>query len=794
MTILEKIRNGFTYFDGGTGTVLQQKGLKAGELPEEWNITHSEDVIDLHLSYINAGVHIINANTFGANILKFDRIRLEEIISAAAENALEAKRRSSRDDVYIALDIGPSGKLLKPYGGVDFEDAVSIFAETVKIGANKGFDLINIETMTDSYETKAAVLAAKENSSLPVFVSNVYDVHGKMMTGANPQAMTALLEGLGVDAFGLNCSLGPKEMKNIVKTLCEHASVPVIVNPNAGLPRTENGYAVFDVSAEEFASEMAEIASYGAVILGGCCGTTPEYIKALVEKTKYTIPKETTEKNITLVSSYTHAVEIGKKSVIIGERINPTGKKLFKEALRNHDIDYILSEGFAQQEKKCHILDVNVGLPEIDEVQMLTEVTEALQAVIDLPLQIDTSDIIAMEKALRRYNGKAMVNSVNGKAEIMEQIFPLVKKYGGVVVGLTLDENGIPETSQGRIAVARKIYTTAEKYGIKKKDIIIDPLTLTVSTGADNAKITLDAVKGLTSSGCHTVLGVSNISFGLPERQNINSTFYTLALYEGLSAAIINPKSEDMMKAYYTYCALTGQDKNFLEYIEFASANEQKTAAAEKKEDTVSLKTAILKGLGDKAAKATKTLLATQQATDIIDKILIPSLDEVGKGFESGRLFLPQLLMSADAASRAFDEIKSEIKSADGETVKKGTVVLATVKGDIHDIGKNIVKVILENYGFEVVDLGKDVPEEKVADAVIKNNVKLCGLSALMTSTVPAMEETIKLLRVKAPDCKVVVGGAVLTQEYANMIGADKYAKDAMETVRYAEELFSNHQ
>ena len=790
MTILEKIRNGFTYFDGGTGTVLQKKGLQPGELPEEWNLTHSKDIVDLHLSYINAGAHIINANTFGANILKFEENHLEEIISAAFENALEAKKRSGREDVYIALDMGPSGKLLKPYGTLDFEDAVKVFAETVKIGAKLGFDLINIETMTDSYETKAAVLAAKENSCLPVFVSNVYDAQGKMMTGANPAAMVALLEGLGVDALGLNCSLGPKEMKPIVKTLCEYASVPVIVNPNAGLPRTENGETVYDVTAEDFAAEMTEIASYGAVILGGCCGTTPDYIRSLIEKTKNLTPSEITDKNKTLVSSYTHAVEIGRKPVIIGERINPTGKKLFKEALRNHDIDYILNEGFSQQEKKCHILDVNVGLPEINEPEMLTEVTESLQAVIDLPLQIDTSDITAMEKAMRRYNGKPMVNSVNGKKESMEQIFPLVKKYGGVVVGLTLDENGIPDTAVGRIAIAEKIYKTAAGYGINKKDIVIDPLTLTVSTGSDNAQITLDAVRKIKENGGNTVLGVSNISFGLPERQNINSVFYTLALNAGLSSAIINPNSQDMMKAYYSFCALTNQDENFLDYIEFASAQKQDTPEVKKEEDN-SLATAVLKGLGDKAAKATEELLATQSATDIIDSVLIPALDEVGKGFESGRIFLPQLLMSADAASRAFEVIKTAIRSAGDENVKKGTVVLATVKGDIHDIGKNIVKVILENYGFEVIDLGKDVSEEKVLEAVIENNIKLCGLSALMTSTVPAMENTIKLLNEKAPDCKVVVGGAVLTQEYADMIGADRYAKDAMETVRYAEELFS---
>lgn len=791
MTIFEKIKNGFTFFDGGTGTVLQKKGLKAGELPEEWNLTHREEIIDLHLSYINAGSHIINTNTFGANILKFEKKHLEEIIEAAVGNALEAKRRSGREDVWIALDIGPSGKLLKPYGTLDFEDAVSVFAETVKIGADKGVDLINIETMTDSYETKAAVLAAKENCNLPVFASNVYDAKGKLMTGADAKAMVAMLEGLGVSALGLNCSLGPKEMKNIAEEICKYASVPVIVKPNAGLPETVNGETVYNVLPEDFASEMAEIAEMGAVVLGGCCGTNPDYIKALVEKTKNKKSQEITDKNMTLVSSYTHAVEIGKKSVIIGERINPTGKKLFKEALRNHDIDYILNEGFTQQDKKCHILDVNVGLPEIDEKALLTEVVEELQAVIDLPLQIDTSDVDAMESAMRRYNGKPMINSVNGKQESMDKIFPLVKKYGGVLVGLTLDEHGIPETAQGRIAIAEKIYSEAEKYGISKKDIIIDPLTLTVSTGSDNAKITLDAVKGIKELGGNTVLGVSNISFGLPERQNINSVFYTLALNAGLDAAIINPKSDDMMKAYYSFCALMGYDENFLDYIEFASDAKKEEVPTKKEEtETVSLKTAVLKGMGEKAATAAEKLLAEMKPTEVIDEILIPALDEVGQDFEKNKIFLPQLLMSADAAGRAFDVIKKKIAENGENSVKKGTIVLATVKGDIHDIGKNIVRVILENYGFDVIDLGKDVPSEKIVETVIEKDIKLCGLSALMTSTVPAMEATIKLLKEKAPDCRTVVGGAVLTQEYADMIGASFYAKDAMETVRFAEQIF----
>ncbi|MBO5935329.1 MAG: homocysteine S-methyltransferase family protein [Clostridia bacterium] len=791
MTILEKIKTGFTYFDGGTGTVLQKKGLKAGELPEEWNLTHREEIIDLHLSYLNAGSNIINTNTFGANILKFPKAHLEEIITAAIENALEAKRRCGREDVWIALDIGPSGKLLKPYGTLDFEDAVSVFAETVKIGASKGVDIINIETMTDSYETKAAVLAAKENCSLPIFATNVYDAKGKLMTGADAKAMVALLEGLGVAALGLNCSLGPKEMKNIAEEICNYASVPVIVKPNAGLPETADGETVYNVLPEDFASEMAEIAASGAVILGGCCGTNPDYIKALVEKTKNITPAEITDKNITLVSSYTHAVEIGKKPAIIGERINPTGKKLFKEALRNHDIDYILNEGFEQQDKKCHILDVNVGLPEIDEKALLTEVVQELQAVIDLPLQIDTSDVDAMESAMRRYNGKPMINSVNGKQDSMDKIFPLVKKYGGVLVGLTLDENGIPETAEGRIAVAEKIYNEAAKYGIAKKDIVIDPLTLTVSTGSDNAKITLDAVKGIHDLDGKTVLGVSNVSFGLPERQNINSVFYTLALNAGLDAAIINPKSDDMMKAYYSFCALMGYDENFIDYIGFASDAKKEEAPVKKDEnETVSLKTAVIKGMGEKAASAAEKLLSEKKPTEVIDEILIPALDEVGQDFEKNKIFLPQLLMSADAAGKAFDIIKKKISESEENSAKKGTVVIATVKGDIHDIGKNIVKVILENYGFDVIDLGKDVPEETIVKTVVENDIKLCGLSALMTSTVPAMEATIKLLKEKAPDCKTVVGGAVLTQEYADMIGASFYAKDAMETVRFAEQIF----
>ncbi len=788
MTILEKIKSGFTFFDGGMGTLLQQKGLAPGEKPEEWNITHSEDIIEVHLAYINAGCNIINANTFGANIFKFTPEKLSEVVFAAYNNALEAKKRSGREDIFIALDIGSLGKLLAPLGTLDFEDAVAAFTKTVKCAESLGFDLINIETMTDSYETKAAVLAAKENSSLPVFVTNVYDKSGKLMTGATPAVMSAMLEGLGVDAIGLNCSLGPKEMKNIAFEIIKYSSLPVIVCPNAGLPEIVDGETVFNVLPADFALEMAQIARGGALILGGCCGTTPDHIKAMIDAVSGLQPVPLTQKNQTIVTSFACAVEIGNSPVLIGERINPTGKKLFKEALRNNDIEYILNEGFAQQDKKCHILDVNVGLPEINEQELLPEVVCELQGVLSLPLQIDTSDFVAMERAMRVYNGKPMINSVNGKQESMDAVFPLVKKYGGVVVGLTLDENGIPETAEGRVAVAEKIYSEAAKYGIAKKDIVIDPLTLTISTGADNAKITLDAVKMIAENGGKTVLGVSNVSFGLPERQMINSAFFTLALQSGLSCAIINPKSDEMMKAYYSFCALLGYDENFLNYIDFAASN--KTEAVAAADEKLDLKTAVIKGMGERAAAETGELLKTKRATEVIDGVLVPALDEVGKQFETGKIFLPQLLMSADAASKAFDVIKTQIAKSGENSVKKGTVVIATVKGDIHDIGKNIVKVLLENYGFEVIDLGKDVPPEKVVEAVKNNNVKLCGLSALMTSTVPSMEETVNLLAAECPDCKTVVGGAVLTETYAEMIGAYKYAKDAMETVRFAEEVF----
>lgn len=783
MTIIEKIKSGITYFDGGAGTLLQARGLKPGEKPETWNLTHPKEIISMHRQYLDAGADIITTNTFGANCLKFDN--LEEIINAAVKNA---KTAAEGKNAYIALDIGPLGRMLEPLGDLPFEEAVSIFSQSVKIGADAGADLIIIETMNDSYETKAAVLAAKESCDLPVFVTNAYDESGKLMTGADPVAMIALLEGLGADAIGMNCSFGPKQMLEILPTFAKYASVPIIVNPNAGLPVIVDGKSVFDIDSGEFADIMCEIVKGGACIIGGCCGTTPEHIRKAVEKTKslpFALPKK---KNRTLISSYTHAVEIDKKPVIIGERINPTGKKRFKEALRSNDIGYIVNEGLAQKKKGVSILDVNVGLPEIDEIRMITEVIRSLQSVIDLPLQIDTVDYSAMEKAMRIYNGKALINSVNGKQESMDAVFPLIKKYGGVAIAVTLDESGIPESAEGRIAIAEKIIAEAAKYGIGKNEIIVDPLAMAVSSDKNSALVTLEAVKKLNEKGIKTSLGVSNVSFGLPSRSDINAAFYTMAMQSGLNCAIINPHSVEMMKAWHCFNALSGFDESFADYIEFTASLEPSSVQAAADAGIGTLDKAIIKGVKEQAYALACETLKTTAPLDIIDGMIIPALNTVGKGFENKTVYLPQLLMSAEAAGKAFEAVKESLPSGE---VKKGRIVIATVKGDVHDIGKNIVKVLLENYGYEVIDLGKDVAPETVAEAVKASGAPLLGLSALMTTTVPAMEETIKLIKAENLPCKIMVGGAVMTEEYAAMINADKYAPDAMGAVRYAESLFN---
>ncbi len=810
MNIREELGKRMLFFDGGLGSLLQARGLKPGELPETWNLSKPEALFAIHKEYLEAGADIILANTFGANRFKYDN--LQEIVEAAVKNAKRAAAECGRN-AYVALDLGPTGKLLKPMGTLDFEEAVSVYAEVVKTGAAAGADLILIETMSDTYELKAAVLAAKENSDLPVVATVVFDESHKMLTGASPEVVVAMLEGLRVDALGMNCGLGPKQMKPIFEKMAELSSLPLVITPNAGLPRTENGKTVYDVDPEEFASDVEEIIRMGAWMAGGCCGTTPAHIKALTDRCKDIVPMPLVEKEETIVTSYSMAVELGKKPMIIGERINPTGKSKFKQALRDQNMEYILEEGVKQADSGAHILDVNVGLPEIDEVTMMKRTVYELQSVLPLPLQIDTTNVEAMEQALRIYNGKPMINSVNGKEEVMRAIFPLVQKYGGTVVGLTLDEDGIPNTSEGRLAIAEKIYRTAEEYGIKRKDIVIDALTMTMSTDDSSARTTLDTVRGIKAQGGRTVLGVSNISFGLPQREIINAAFFSMAMDAGLSAGIINPNAALMRQAYDTYCVLGGFDSQCRDYIEKYAAVQIKVvsdvasgagnavagSAATAGKGAISLKDCIVKGLKEPAFRATKELLADdgtgkpkKGTMEIINEDLVPALDLVGQGFEKGTMFLPQLLMSAEAAKAGFEAIKEYVASQGVAQEKKGTIVIATVKGDIHDIGKNIVKVLLENYGYDVIDLGKDVPPETVVEAVKESHAPLVGLSALMTTTVESMEETIKQLRREVPECKVMVGGAVLTQEYADMIGADFYGKDAMQSVYYAERLFDN--
>ncbi len=792
--ILEEMKKRRLFFDGGTGSILQAKGLKAGELPETWNILHPEILVELHKDYLKAGADIINTNTFGANGLKFypgGEFDLEQVIKAAVSNAREAVRQAGKE-AFIALDMGPTGKLLKPLGDLDFEAAVGLYRDIARIGAGEGVDLALIETMSDSYEIKAAVLGVKEACDLPVFVTMVFDEKGKLLTGGTVESMAALLEGLGVDGIGVNCGLGPVQMKPIVEKLLKVTSLPVIVNPNAGLPRSQEGRTVYDIDSEAFAREMKEIASMGAVIVGGCCGTTPEHIKKTVDLCRELPVSWPKEQNQTVVSSYSRAVIIGRDPVIIGERINPTGKSKFKQALRDHDLEHILREAAVQQDNGAHILDVNVGLPEIDEPSMMEEVIKELQSITELPLQIDTSNVGAMERAMRVYNGKPLINSVNGKDEVMEAVFPLVKKYGGTVVALCLDEDGIPDTAEGRIRIAEKIYDRAARYGIKAKDILVDGLCMTVSSDSKGALTTLETLRRIRDDlGGKSILGVSNISFGLPQREIINAAFFTMALENGLNAAIINPNSEAMMRAYYSYRALAGLDPQCSSYIGAYGGQKKDEIPLKEEKDTASsrLFSSIVRGLKEGAARSAKGLLGEQAPLEIINQTMIPALDFVGQGFEKGTIFLPQLLMSAEAAKAAFEVIKDEMQKLGQAQEKKGKIILATVQGDIHDIGKNIVKVLLENYSYEVIDLGRDVPPETVADRAVLEQVPLVGLSALMTTTVPSMEATIRLLQKKAPWVKIMAGGAVLTREYAETIGADCYCKDAMASVNYAESV-----
>ena len=779
--------NNFLLFDGAMGTMLHKYGIQRGELPESYNVLHPDIIEKIHKEYLAAGSDVITTNTFGANKYKLKNTpyTVEQIVG----NAVKIARKVAGDKL-VALDIGPIGQLMEPLGTLSFESAYEVFAQQIKIGASCGADIILIETMSDIYEARAAILAAKENSTLPVICTMSYQDDGRTLTGTDPITMVNVLQGLGIDALGVNCSLGPNEMLPIITEILKYSSIPVIVQPNAGLPKLSGGEAVYDVDAHEFAEYAKIMTEMGVSILGGCCGTTSNHIKAIRDVIRDLSPVKRDVKRITAVSSPSLTVVLGEEVKIIGERINPTGKKKLKEALKNNNLDYILTEAINQRDAGAHILDVNVGLPEIDEQEVMIRVVKELQSIINLPLQIDSVRPDVIESAVRIYNGKPLINSVNGKYEIMDSIFPIVKKYGACVIGLTIDENGIPQTAEGRLEVAKKIVKRAAEYGIDKSDIIIDCLVLTASAQQSEVKETIRAVQLVKDTlGVKTTLGVSNVSFGLPQRGLLNRTFLAAALTAGLDAPILNPLSEDMMSTINAFNVLWNKDIASTKYINIYSSFEGKPVT-QKTSTTKDLSTIIIDGLKEEASKITKELLETMPAMDVVNRYLIPSLDIVGQKYETGEIFLPQLLQSAETVKKSFEIIKEKMMLSTDKKISKGSIVLATVRGDIHDIGKNIVKILLENYGFDVIDLGKDVHEDVVVDAVRRGNIKLVGLSALMTTTVRSMGETIKALRDNNLDCTILVGGAVLNEEYAKMIGADYYAKDATQTVKFARKLF----
>lgn len=775
----------WTLLDGAMGTMLQAAGMPVGQLPELWNIQHPEIVTRIQRAYVEAGSRVIFANTFGANRHKLSGsgYDVEAVISAGIRAAREA---AGDEPVRVALDVGPIGQLLEPLGTLSFAEAYDIFREMVTAGERAGADLIVFETMSDLYEAKAAVLAAKEHTNLPVWVTMTFEATGRTFVGVTVPAMAMTLTGLGVDALGFNCSLGPKELLPMVEELAHWTNLPLILKPNAGLPDPSTG--AYTITPEEFAEEMVQAAKLGVTIMGGCCGTTPDFIKALGSRLAETRPGTRSKADRHGICSATQAVELQGVRVI-GERINPTGKKRFQQALREGDMGYILERGLEQQDAGADILDVNVGLPGIDESAMMTRVVKALQGVVDLPLQIDSSDPTAIEAGLRAVNGKAIVNSVNGNQEVLDTVLPLCKKYGAAVVGLTMDHRGIPQTAEQRIEIARRILEMALAYGIPREDVFIDCLTLTVSAQQEQAVETLKAVRYVREElGLHTVLGVSNISFGLPAREQITVSFLTQAMYAGLDLPIINPNQQAVMDAVAAFRVLSGQDRDSAAYIErFAEMPEPAVTA--KQSGAVTLETAIARGLKEETAALTQKALETMSELDVVNNLLIPALDLVGDRYEKQEIFLPQLIHAANAACEGFEIIKKRIAQRGEGSVSKGKIVIATVQGDIHDIGKNIVKVVLENYGYTVIDLGRDVPVETVVEAVIREDVRLVGLSALMTTTVVSMAETIAAIRASGHSCKIMVGGAVLTPEYAAEIGADFYAKDAKQSADIARQV-----
>ena len=773
------------------GTMLQARGLPVGAAPETAALEHPEWLREIHSAYLDAGSQIVYANTFGANREKLAHCgrTVAEVVPAAVSVAREAARGRG----LVALDVGPIGQLLEPTGTLEFEQAVDIFAEVVEAGAAAGADLIAIETMTDLQEARAALLAAREHSSLPVLVTMTYEATGRTFLGCSPACAALTLEGLGADAIGVNCSLGPREMPPLVEELLRWTTLPIVLKPNAGLPHPDgSGY---DISPEEFAHSLAALADLGVQVFGGCCGTTPEYIALLRRELEGRTVRRVTRTVPAAVCSGTQAVPIDRVRVI-GERINPTGKKLMKEALRRGDVDYMLNQALAQTEAGADILDVNVGLPEIDEADMMVRTVKALQGVTDAPLQLDSTDPKVLERALRVYCGKAIVNSVNGEEESLSAILPLVKKYGAAVVGLTLDQGGIPKSAQARVEVARRILERALALGIRREDVYIDCLTLTVSAEQEGAAQTLTALRRVKEElGLKTVLGVSNISFGLPARPLVNQNFLAMAMAAGLDLPILNPNVDTMMAAVRCYHLLTNVDRDAREFIAaygnaavttaISGGGAAPTAAASGR----GLAEVVEAGLKGEAAAAARTLLETREPMDVVDHILIPALDKVGGDFEQNRVFLPQLIQSAGAAQAAFEVIRESLSQRDGGTVSRGTVVLATVKGDIHDIGKNIVCLLLGNHGYDVIDAGKDVPAEQIVACALEHKARIIGLSALMTTTMVRMEDTIRLVRERDLPIKVLVGGAAVTQAFADAIGADAYCEDAVSAVRAAKQF-----
>ena len=784
MKLEELLGKRLVFVDGGIGTMLQAAGLTGGEAPERWNLTHPETVAEVHRAYLAAGCDIVTANTFGATGARFGA-ELQKVIQAGVELARQGVEEAGHG--FAAFDMGPTGKLLAPYGELPFQEAVSLYRQAAAWGAEAGADLIIIETMGDPYEMKAAVLGAREACDLPILATMMADVNGRLLTGGTVETMAVLLDGLGVTALGLNCGLGGPEMLPLLRRIRRVTERPLLCSPNAGLPRMEGGRTVFPAGPEAFAQAQRELAQAGAWLLGGCCGTTPEHIRAMVAACREVAPAPVPPVTETWISSGSEAVCLDHGPVVIGERINPTGKKRMQEALRTGDVNYLLKEAVNQSAAGAAVLDVNVGLGGVDEAAWMERAVSAIQGVCTCPLQLDTADPEALARGLRAYNGKALINSVSGKQEVMDQVFPLAKRYGGTVVALLLDEEGIPDTAEGRVAIARRIMAEAARYGIAKRDLVMDALTMTVSTGERNALVTLETLRRCREElGVRTVLGVSNISFGLPQREKLAGPFLTLALGAGLDAAILNPLSEAMMDAWQAALTLTGRDKGCRAYLErFACAAPVKSGT----QAAFSLEEAVRRGLRAEAERAARERLDAGEAPmDLVEKRLLPALTQVGDGYEAGTLFLPQLLMSAEAAQGAFALVQQALGEKSTGMRRQGRIALATVEGDIHDIGKNIVKVLLESYGFEVLDLGKNVRPEQVLAAVQAEKLHMVGLSALMTTTVPAMERTIALLRREAPDCRVVVGGAVLTPELAAAIGAHAYARDAMDTVRFARE------